>query len=139
MKSFFALVALPLLASAWSEHTFMARSTGNATDCASGDKACGAFCIPTSYTCCPDLEGGCAATATCQLGDNDVYGCCPQGENCSGDGGAEFLDDESGTITQTAGAAVATKTGTSTSGADNIKFSSGLVGALAAAGVLALL
>ncbi|KAL6252296.1 hypothetical protein RBB50_000014 [Rhinocladiella similis] len=133
MRSFYFLAALPLLASAWSEHTLLTRATGNATSCESADKACGAYCIPSDYTCCPDLEGGCSATSTCQLGDNDVYGCCPSGETCSGDGGAEFLE------TSTADAATATKTTSSDSGAQALSMNHGLSLALVAAGVVALL
>src|ERR1700742_1096846 len=94
MRSFL-FFALPLLASAWSEHTLLTRATGNATSCETGDKVCGAFCIPGTYTCCPDLEGGCPSNAECQEGDNGEYGCCPVGDTCSGNGGAEFLDEAS--------------------------------------------
>ncbi|KIW11572.1 hypothetical protein PV08_10873 [Exophiala spinifera] len=132
MRSFFYLLtALPLLASAWSQHTLLTRATGNATSCESTDKPCGAYCIPSDYTCCPDLEGGCAATSTCQLGDNDVYGCCPDGDTCSGDGGAEFLT----TSTSTADASTATKTTSSDSGAQALSMNHGLNLALVAAGV----
>ncbi|KAK7885131.1 hypothetical protein LTR67_010622 [Exophiala xenobiotica] len=136
MRTFFFLAALPLLASAWSEHTLLTRATGNATSCDSGDKVCGAYCIPSDYTCCPDLEGGCSADTTCQMGDNDVYGCCATGETCSGDGGAEYLSSSS---TSTGTPAVATKTTSSTSGAQPLVLSQGLSFAVLAAGVVAML
>lgn len=62
--------------------------------CESGDVACGDTCIPESYTCCPDKLGGCKADEECQMGENDEYGCCPEGEICSGNGGAEFIDEK---------------------------------------------
>lgn len=136
MRTYFLLAALPLLASAWSEHTLLTRATGNATSCDSGDKVCGAYCIPSDYTCCPDLEGGCSADTTCQMGDNDVYGCCATGETCSGDGGAEYLDSSS---TSTGTAAAATKTTSSTSGAQPLVLSQVLSFAVVAAGVVAML
>ncbi|KAJ9637942.1 uncharacterized protein PV06_04524 [Exophiala oligosperma] len=136
MRSFYFLAALlPLVSASWSEHTLLTRATGgnSTTSCESTDKACGAYCIPSDYTCCPDLEGGCSAGSTCQLGDNNVYGCCPSGQTCSGEGGAEFLG------TSTASAATATKTTSSDSGAQSLSMSHGLSLALVAAGVVALL
>ncbi|KIW74857.1 hypothetical protein AYO21_08696 [Fonsecaea monophora] len=141
MRSLLLVVvgALPLLTSAWSEHTLLTRATGNATSCESGDKVCGAFCIPSDYTCCPDLEGGCSSKSVCQKGDNDVYGCCPVGDTCSGDGGAEFLDSESSTSTNTADASVASKTTTATNAAQPQVVANGLAVAIVAAGIAALL
>ncbi|MCJ1444559.1 MAG: hypothetical protein MMC23_005061 [Stictis urceolatum] len=57
------------------------------TDCYSTEKICGDGCILESYTCCPDQSGGCPSYAFCDKGDNGEYGCCPEGESCSGDGG----------------------------------------------------
>lgn len=54
------------------------------SSCPSGEKICGSGCIPTSYTCCPDESGGCPPTEYCGLADNGVYGCCPNGETCTG-------------------------------------------------------
>lgn len=139
MRTFFVLVALPLLASAWSEHLFLPRSTGNATSCDSGDQACGEFCIPANYTCCPDLEGGCSATSVCQKGENGVYGCCPKGDTCSGDGGAEYMKGSGSTSTSTAAVSPATKTSTSTSGAQPVVLSQGLAFMAVAAGLAAIL
>ncbi|KAK0701142.1 hypothetical protein B0T21DRAFT_300784, partial [Apiosordaria backusii] len=51
-------------------------------------QTCGDGCVPVDYTCCPTQEGACAPGFECQLGDNDEYGCCPEGEECVGDGGA---------------------------------------------------
>jgi hypothetical protein len=42
------------------------------------------------------MAGGCQLGTTCQLGDNDVYGCCPESESCGGDGGTQFLNGEAG-------------------------------------------
>ena len=135
MRSFFFLAALPLLVSAWSENILLGRATsGNATSCASGDKVCGAFCIPTTYTCCPDLEGGCAANTECQKGDNEVYGCCASGETCTGNGGAEFMDDSSSS-TATSDSSVATKTGDAKSDAGAVVMNKGVIVAAAAAGL----
>ncbi|EXJ89698.1 hypothetical protein A1O3_02765 [Capronia epimyces CBS 606.96] len=140
MRSFYFLAALPLLVSAWTENTLLTRaSSGNETSCDSGDKACGSFCIPDNYTCCPDLEGGCPATSVCTKGDNGVYGCCGKGEYCKGDGGSEFIDGDSSSSTSTANAAAATKTGDSSSGADSIVLGQGLTLAAVAAGLVALL
>ncbi|KIW88839.1 uncharacterized protein Z519_10323 [Cladophialophora bantiana CBS 173.52] len=143
MRSFFLVVgALPLLASAWSEHSLLTRATGNATECDTGDKVCGVFCIPSDYTCCPDLEGGCPSKSVCQKGDNGVYGCCPVGDTCTGDGGAEFLDGDgsaSSTSTSTADASVASKTTSATNAAQPLVMAQGLTAALVAAGVAALL
>lgn len=140
MRSFFFLAALPLLVSAWNENVLLGRATsGNATQCASGDSVCGEFCIPSTYTCCPDLEGGCAANTECQKGDNGVYGCCPSGSTCTGDGGAEFIDDSSASSSSTAtsSSGAAASTSTSGNGADTLVLSKGgVVVAAAAAGLL---
>jgi hypothetical protein len=53
---------------------------------ASTDFSCGDLCLPHSYTCCPDKLGGCPQDASCVKGDNGVYGCCPEGGKCTGDG-----------------------------------------------------
>jgi hypothetical protein len=53
-----------------------------------GKKDCGSGCIDASWTCCPDGAGGCPSDASCYLGTNGEYGCCPDGESCAGDGGA---------------------------------------------------
>jgi hypothetical protein len=71
-------------------------ATNNSTQCTSPNTSCGPFCIPSTYTCCPDMAGGCQLGTTCQLGDNDVYGCCPESESCGGDGGTQFLNGEAG-------------------------------------------
>lgn len=139
MRSFFFLAALPLLVSAWNENVLIGRATsGNATQCATGDAVCGEFCIPSTYTCCPDLEGGCAANTECQKGGNGVYGCCPSGNTCTGDGGAEFLDDGSSSSgsTATTSSGAAAKTASSGSGADSLVLNKGgVVVAAAAAGL----
>lgn len=63
-----------------------------------GMKDCGNVCIDLTDTCCPDEAGGCPASATCELGSNGDYGCCPLGETCTGPGGA-ITDSE--VVTQT--------------------------------------
>ena len=30
------------------------------------------------------------------MGDNDVYGCCPVGDICTGNGGSQFIDEKIG-------------------------------------------
>jgi hypothetical protein len=146
MRSFLFFAALPLLASAWSEHTLLTRATGNATACESGDKVCGAFCIPGTYTCCPDLEGGCSTSkSVCQEGDDGVYGCCPIGETCTGNGGAEFLDDASDddsidtTGTSTADSSSATDSALASNDARPLVLSKELMVAVVAAGIVGLL
>ena len=137
MRSFFFIAALPLLVSAWNENILIGRATsGNATQCASGDKVCGEFCIPSTYTCCPDLEGGCAANTECQKGDNGVYGCCASGNTCTGDGGSEHLDEasSSSSSTATSSSGGASKTGSATNGVDAVVLNKGVVVAAAAAG-----
>ncbi|EXJ95626.1 hypothetical protein A1O1_00748 [Capronia coronata CBS 617.96] len=148
MRPFCFLAALPLLvsasASAWSETTLLIRATtpGNETSCESGDKACGIFCIPSDYTCCPDLEGGCpSATSVCMEGDNGIYGCCGKDEYCQGDGGSEFIDDGAdGSSSGSSNGTTATRTGDSTSGADVVVFGigQGLTFAAVMAGIVVL-
>lgn len=112
--------------------------------CASGDIICGETCIPESYTCCPDKLGGCNADEQCQMGDNDEYGCCPQGEICSGDGGAEFIDQKAGsssssssTSSSSGGAATPdAKASDQVSGASGIRVGGMLVAVAAAAALL---
>lgn len=54
---------------------------------------CGIYCIPSTFTCCPDEQGGCPIDETCVLGDNGKYGCCPMFETCVGNGGTNVVDD----------------------------------------------
>ncbi|KAK2039876.1 GPI anchored serine-threonine rich protein [Colletotrichum somersetense] len=65
----------------------------------SGRKACGDGCIPLSYTCCPDQQGGCPSSSTCWLGTNGAYGCCPIGRRCTGPGRVDTLPGS--TVTST--------------------------------------
>ncbi|KAK2003005.1 GPI anchored serine-threonine rich protein [Colletotrichum falcatum] len=65
----------------------------------SSRKACGDGCIPPTYTCCPDQQGGCPLSATCWLGTNGAYGCCPIGRRCTGPGGVDTLPGS--TVTST--------------------------------------
>ncbi|VBB80698.1 Putative protein of unknown function [Podospora comata] len=53
-----------------------------------GQQTCGDGCVPLEYSCCPTEEGACAAGFKCQIGDNDKYGCCPEGQTCVGNGGS---------------------------------------------------
>ncbi|KAJ4198344.1 hypothetical protein FALCPG4_001918 [Fusarium falciforme] len=53
-----------------------------------GLKDCGTGCIQQDWTCCPSKAGGCPPTAYCDVGANGEYGCCPNGSQCGGDGGA---------------------------------------------------
>ncbi|GKT51462.1 uncharacterized protein ColSpa_11643 [Colletotrichum spaethianum] len=55
----------------------------------SSRKACGDGCIPLTYTCCPDQQGGCPLSSTCWLGTDGAYGCCPIGRRCTGPGGVD--------------------------------------------------
>lgn len=149
MRSVYFFAALPVLASAssWTPGTLFSRAA-NVT-CGSGDKVCGAWCIPSDYTCCPDEEGGCSATSVCQQGDNKEYGCCPIGEMCNGDGGAEFGNSTSTSTSTSTSSSSATGTrssstssatlASSTNGAQPLVLSQGLSIAVAAAGIAALL
>jgi len=144
MHSSLFFTALPLLASAWSEHTLLARSTGNETLCDAGGQVCGTWCIPGNYTCCPDLEGGCSSDSVCQEGDNGEYGCCSVGAICTGNGGSEYLGGESNsssssTSTGTADASIASQTTSATGAAQVVVLSQGLTVAALAAGVAALI
>lgn len=111
---FLFLAILTLSGRAFSGHTLLARSTSNAPSYSPGGKVCGAYCIPGNHTCCPDLEGGCSPRHICQKGDNAVYGCCPIGETCTSDGGAEFIDDDGDTSGSGSSATTGTKTTSST-------------------------
>ncbi|ETN45286.1 uncharacterized protein HMPREF1541_09117 [Cyphellophora europaea CBS 101466] len=102
--------------------------------CESGDVACGDTCIPESYTCCPDKLGGCQADEECQMGENDEYGCCPEGEICSGDGGAEFIDEKASSSSGTSGSAKGTDS--SDSGASSVQIGSVVIAVAAAAALL---
>jgi hypothetical protein len=92
MQSLFALFAIVSLASATGVSPLFPRQSGSYVPCSQqvGVTACGSEynCIPDSYTCCPDGSGGCPPTEYCGVGSNGKYGCCPNGEICSGDGGA---------------------------------------------------
>jgi len=71
------------------------------------------------------------------MGDNGVYGCCPNGQVCSGDGGSEFImNAEAQTGTTTATSAQATG---STSEGRNLKAQVLLVLGAGAVSVFALL
>jgi len=77
------------------------RSLEPRQSCLSGSKVCGDYCILSSYTCCPDRQGGCRASQYCSLGDNGEYGCCDDGEVCTGDGGVTMIGTYEVTSTST--------------------------------------
>lgn len=108
----------------------------NDVTCESGDVACGETCIPESYTCCPDRLGGCNADEQCQMGDNDEYGCCPEGEICSGDGGAEFIDERTNSTDSDSDSSNTSRVEDSDSGAASVKVVGSFVVAVAAAAAL---
>jgi len=136
MRPVIVFTFLPLLASALQDHGMLFRR--DSVSCDPGDKVCGSYCIPSNYTCCPDLQGGCATSTTvCQLGNNGVYGCCPIGDVCTGDGGAEYLDSSNSSSTASSSAASATST--KTSGAEAIYIKDGLVVSAMVVGFLGLL
>ena len=77
-----------------------------------------------------------------------MYGCCPIGETCSGDGGAQYLDDDTynpdDDISTTPSASTTGSSAINTAlasgnGAQPLVLSSGLTLAAVAAGVAALL
>jgi hypothetical protein len=66
--------------------------------CGQGLEYCGSYCIPNSYTCCPDLEVGCQPGTYCAgLGTNGQPKCCFDGEDCDGPGGINLVPG--GTVT----------------------------------------
>lgn len=143
MRSFLILTILPFMVSAWTDNTLFARQTSNVT-CETNQKVCGEFCIPSDYTCCPDLEGGCPAKSVCQAGDNGEYGCCPTGELCGGDGGSAFLNEtstnsSSSTSTTATDNSDSSTTATSSTGDAHRLIGSGLSFALIGAGIAVLL
>ncbi|EFQ33756.1 GPI anchored serine-threonine rich protein [Colletotrichum graminicola] len=84
-----ALSATALAADAF--FVFNKRQTVPISCSDSGLKVCGDGCIPLTYTCCPDQQGGCPLSSTCWLGTNGAYGCCPIGRRCTGPGGVDTL------------------------------------------------
>jgi len=72
-------------------------TTLQSSGCSSqGLKQCGLVCTLPTYTCCPDKAGGCAPGTHCSLGTDGKYGCCEDGEVCTGPGGPPASSD--GTI-----------------------------------------
>jgi hypothetical protein len=72
-----------------SSSNLLRRQTLIPVSCSSqGLKACGVVCIGLSDTCCPSGAGGCPIGTYCDLTSNGEYGCCPNGEICTGPGGA---------------------------------------------------
>jgi hypothetical protein len=97
-----SLIATALASAALATHItppLFHRDTDELTCADVGEADCGDYCIPLTYTCCPDQSGGCPATEVCWLGSNGEYGCCPIGETCDGPGGVATLPG--GTITST--------------------------------------
>ncbi|KAL3467779.1 hypothetical protein BJX64DRAFT_247448 [Aspergillus heterothallicus] len=61
--------------------------------CASDERVCGRACVPEDYTCCPsNVSGGCPRDEECQE-DDDRWGCCPEGDDCSWDANDDDDDD----------------------------------------------
>ncbi|KAL3495684.1 hypothetical protein BJX62DRAFT_232957 [Aspergillus germanicus] len=62
--------------------------------CASDERVCGRACVPEDYNCCPsNVSGGCPRDEECQE-DDDRWGCCPEGEDCSWDDNNDDDDDD---------------------------------------------
>ena len=61
--------------------------------CGYSQVLCGEGCIDLDEACCPD-ESYCLSGQYCTLGDNDVYGCCPIGELCSGSASQTTVYDD---------------------------------------------
>ena len=70
------------------------------------------------------------------MGDNGVYGCCPAGNQCSGDGGASFINGTAATGTSTAIAAGASATASGGAGQRSVQAGLGLGVVLVGAVVL---
>jgi hypothetical protein len=65
--------------------------------CPSDELVCGQSCITFDEDCCPD-GSYCLSGEVCGLADNDVYGCCPLGETCSGDAAQSTITDSPGSF-----------------------------------------
>jgi hypothetical protein len=80
------------------------------------------------------------ASQRCQKGDNDEYGCCPEGEICTGDGGAEFIDEstDSNKASSNSGSN-SSDSDSSENAAGSLNVGSGFVVVVAAAAAAALL
>lgn len=66
--------------------------------CGQGLEYCGSFCIPNSYTCCPNEMVGCRPGTYCAgLGTDGKPQCCFDKDNCDSSGGINLLPG--GTIT----------------------------------------
>lgn len=82
---FSAVLFATTVAANWSPRHLVARqSSGDCLD--PSDDICHGSCIPSGYECCPN-GGGCPSSKYCTIGDNGEYGCCTDGEICTGDGG----------------------------------------------------
>ncbi|KAK0373902.1 GPI anchored serine-threonine rich protein [Colletotrichum limetticola] len=93
------VLALPALALAEEAFSPLKRQIVEIPCSESGRKDCGDGCIPLTYTCCPDQQGGCPLTSTCWLGNNGQYACCPIGKQCVGPGGVNT--EPGSTVTST--------------------------------------
>lgn len=63
--------------------SYAAAPSSSAYGCDIGDKPCGSVCIPLSYTCCPQQQGGCPISDTCVLRTDGEDACCPIGSRCN--------------------------------------------------------
>ncbi|KAK1624495.1 hypothetical protein BDP81DRAFT_437698 [Colletotrichum phormii] len=93
------VLALPALALADEAFSPLKRQIVEIPCSESGRNDCGDGCIPLTYTCCPDQQGGCPLTSTCWLGNNGQYACCPIGKRCVGPGGVNT--EPGSTVTST--------------------------------------
>ncbi|KAL4898707.1 hypothetical protein BDV59DRAFT_167381 [Aspergillus ambiguus] len=125
--------AKPLIARASSA---LPSSSSIPSGCSSSEDTCGIYCIPSSYTCCPDKSGGCAADEDCEMGDNGQYGCCPKGKICSGDGGSQQYSGDGSDLNEDSDS----DSSSSTDAAGNVKpalagVGAGIMGVIALAGL----
>ena len=70
------------------------------------------------------------------MGDNGVYGCCPTGNQCSGDGASTFINGTTTTGTSTAVAAGASATASNGAGQRGVQAGLGLAVVLVGAVVV---
>lgn len=75
--------AYATLATASSSPVLLKSALGCKSD---SQTSCGDGCIPSGYTCCPDLKGGCPMNKYCAEA-NGGYVCCQEGLTCGDSSG----------------------------------------------------
>lgn len=109
------LASLPLLAQA---STNAGQRLNNRQACPTSQSQCGNLCIDATYSCCPGETVICLPGQYCVLAENNEYGCCNDGDVCTGDasGPTTATDLSSATGTATDSSNTVTETSAATSG-----------------------